>query len=222
MNVIIIIIKKYNKKRDLKIDQFYLYIIMVDSDEENLIDTNINSTINDDNDEFDDNEQNLISITGVTGGVDNDPDEDDDDIPAVDDENDDDDDDNYDLSEEYDIENNQINKEYINFDNNYNSEFYNNNQYDYYKICSNEIIFTKPQKKFKYLTKYEKTRIYGIRKHQLSHGYPPLIDNDTTDLSYDDIITLEFKKKLLPFIIIRSFGHNNILYFRLEDLELFE
>tara|TARA_B100000768_G_scaffold181675_1_gene205708 strand:- start:1408 stop:2064 length:657 start_codon:yes stop_codon:yes gene_type:complete len=70
------------------------------------------------------------------------------------------------------------------------------------------------------LTKYEKTRIIGIRLKQLNNGAEPYIKvaEDIIDNNY--IAEKELKLKKIPFIIQRPIANNTFEYWRLEDLEI--
>jgi len=70
------------------------------------------------------------------------------------------------------------------------------------------------------LTKYEKTRIIGIRLKQLNNGAEPYIQvaEDIIDNNY--IAEKELKLKKIPFIIQRPIANNTFEYWRLEDLEI--
>jgi DNA-directed RNA polymerase subunit K/omega len=69
------------------------------------------------------------------------------------------------------------------------------------------------------LTKYEKTRIIGVRASQIEAGSPPFIQlPDSIILSYT-IAEMEFNAKVLPFIVARPLC-NSVEYWRLCDLEV--
>jgi DNA-directed RNA polymerase subunit K/omega len=70
------------------------------------------------------------------------------------------------------------------------------------------------------LTKYEKTRIIGIRLKQLNNGAEPYIkvSEDIIDNNY--IAEKELKLKKIPFIIQRPIPNNTFEYWRVEDLEI--
>ena len=67
------------------------------------------------------------------------------------------------------------------------------------------------------LSKYEKTKILGVRAEQIRHGSKPLIivHNHITDEL--DIAEEELKQRKIPFIIERKIG-NKSEYWKIEDL----
>lgn len=76
-----------------------------------------------------------------------------------------------------------------------------------------------------FLTKYEKTKIIGLRIKQLNTGARPFIDLKDIfkrDLVLDNylIAEKELEEKKLPFIISRPINNKNIEYWNLKDLEL--
>lgn len=81
-----------------------------------------------------------------------------------------------------------------------------------------QVVFTVPEKRFRYLTKYEYTRIKGIRMQQLSNGSPTYLAHDNY-ADFDAVFEEELKTKKLPFILVRHLGQEHPLYFRLRDLE---
>ena len=80
-----------------------------------------------------------------------------------------------------------------------------NNYYHYNKLTS------------PYITKYEKTKIIGIRAQMLANGSKPLvrIPNDIT--SCIDIAEIEFNEKKIPLIIRRHITNDKYEDWRLED-----
>lgn len=70
------------------------------------------------------------------------------------------------------------------------------------------------------LTKYEKTKIIGIRLKQLNNGAKPYITVSDTILDNNIIVDMELKQKALPFIISRPLPNNTCEYWKLQDLEL--
>ena len=76
-----------------------------------------------------------------------------------------------------------------------------------------------------FLTKYEKTKIIGLRIKQLNSGAKPFIDLKkifNRELILDNclIAEKELEEKKLPFIIARPINNKNIEYWNLKDLEL--
>ena len=71
------------------------------------------------------------------------------------------------------------------------------------------------------LTKYEKTKILGIRLKQLNNGSEPFI-NVNEDIIDNNIIALkELENKKLPFIIVRPLPNRTFEYWKLKDLEVY-
>ena len=73
---------------------------------------------------------------------------------------------------------------------------------------------------FSKMTKFEKTRIIGIRQKQLEHGANSFIVTDLTD-SYL-IAQEELRQKAIPFFVVRYIPHNRTEIFRAKDLEIVE
>ena len=78
----------------------------------------------------------------------------------------------------------------------------------------NKTILTTKQ-----LTKYEKTKILGIRAQQLSSGMPALIQVPKNIRDVRQIALLELKARKMPFIIKRQLPNNAYEYIKVEDLE---
>ncbi len=73
----------------------------------------------------------------------------------------------------------------------------------------------------KRLTKFEKTRIIGLRALELSLGAPPLIPvEQSSRLSAIEIAAQEVEKKILPLIIGRRMPDGSYVYVPLSDLEV--
>tara|TARA_X000000950_G_scaffold289440_1_gene413500 strand:- start:1356 stop:1970 length:615 start_codon:yes stop_codon:yes gene_type:complete len=92
------------------------------------------------------------------------------------------------------------------------------NPHDAIKLPVSEIEFSKPIKRFKYISKYEYTKIRGLRLHQLSNGYLPHLSENTVNMTFEQIFIKEFNSKKLPFIIVRYIGNNYAEYYKLSDL----
>ena len=75
---------------------------------------------------------------------------------------------------------------------------------------------------YPFLTKYEKTRILGIRISQLNEGAKPFVDIHHKIIDNHIIAEKELKEKVLPFIIMRPLPNGKKEYWRLEDLEIIE
>ena len=84
----------------------------------------------------------------------------------------------------------------------------------------NNIIIDEFHKTLPILTKYEKTKIIGIRTKQLNHGCDPYISVDEKIIDNYIIAKMEVEQKKLPFIISRPIPNNNFEYWKLQDLEI--
>ena len=84
----------------------------------------------------------------------------------------------------------------------------------------NNIIIDELHKTLPILTKYEKTRILGIRVKQLNNGALPYIKIAEDLLDSFIIAEKELKEKKIPFIIQRPLPNNTFEYWKLEDLEI--
>lgn len=84
----------------------------------------------------------------------------------------------------------------------------------------NNIIIDELHKTLPILTKYEKTRILGIRLKQLNNGSLPYIKVSEDIIDNFLIAEKEVNQKKLPFIIQRPLPNNTFEYWKLEDLEI--
>tara|TARA_B100000927_G_scaffold290509_1_gene289563 strand:+ start:13566 stop:14234 length:669 start_codon:yes stop_codon:yes gene_type:complete len=84
----------------------------------------------------------------------------------------------------------------------------------------NNIIIDELHKTIPILTKYEKTRILGIRIKQLNNGALPYVKIPEDLLDNFIIAEKELKEKKIPFIIQRPLPNNTFEYWKLEDLEI--
>ena len=87
------------------------------------------------------------------------------------------------------------------------------------------IINDPLHKTLPFLTKYEKTKIIGLRVKQLNSGSRPFInikDIFKTNIVYDTnlIAERELTLKKIPFIIARPITNNHTEYWNLKDIEL--
>ena len=88
---------------------------------------------------------------------------------------------------------------------------YNTNIYDNYN----------PEKNIssKYLSKYEKAKIIGLRAQQIASGSKPFIEVPKGMSNVIDIAEKELEDRKIPFIIKRNIGNNKYEYWKLEDLK---
>lgn len=70
------------------------------------------------------------------------------------------------------------------------------------------------------LSKYEKTKILGLRTKQINHGAKPFVSVDEEVIDGYIIAERELMEKKIPFIIKRPISNNKFEYWRLEDLEI--
>ena len=92
---------------------------------------------------------------------------------------------------------------------------YNN----YMDVLQNYEDMKKLNKSRPILTKYERTKIIGIRAQQIAGGAEPLIK---VPPGLHDVIVIaerELKEKKTPFIVKRTIN-NNFEYWKIEDLEI--
>ena len=86
---------------------------------------------------------------------------------------------------------------------------------------NNNNIIDEFHKTLPILTKYEKTKILGIRLKQLNNGSKPFI-NVNEDIIDNNIIAIkELENKKLPFIIVRPLPNRTFEYWKLKDLEIY-
>lgn len=75
-------------------------------------------------------------------------------------------------------------------------------------------------KSYPLLSKYEKTKIIGMRVTQLNHGAKPFIDIKDTYLDKYLIAERELKEKKIPYIIKRPIPNGTFEYWNIKDLEI--
>jgi DNA-directed RNA polymerase subunit K/omega len=90
------------------------------------------------------------------------------------------------------------------------------------KVSRNKdgIIVDELHKTIPLLTKYEKTKILGMRLKQLNSGCSPYISINEKLLDNNIIVLMELEQKVLPFIIQRPLPNNTFEYWKLEDLDI--
>jgi len=90
------------------------------------------------------------------------------------------------------------------------------------KITRNKdgIIIDELHKTICILTKYEKTKILGMRVKQLNSGANPYINVNEKIIDNYLIAQMELEEKKLPFIIQRPLPNNNFEYWKLQDLDI--
>lgn len=73
-----------------------------------------------------------------------------------------------------------------------------------------------------FLSKFEKTRIIGLRTTQLDNDAKPYISDIDNIIDSMIIAEIELKQKKLPFIICRPLPNGNREFWKLSDLEYIE
>jgi DNA-directed RNA polymerase I, II, and III subunit RPABC2 len=86
-----------------------------------------------------------------------------------------------------------------------------------YSQITNHIAKT-TKKTFPFLTKYEKTRIIGVRIEQLSRGAKPNV-NTKGMTSIREIAEEELRQRKTPFIIMRPLPNGQFEYWKMEEFE---
>ncbi len=86
-----------------------------------------------------------------------------------------------------------------------------------YNHIVNHIAKT-TKKTFPFLTKYEKTRIIGVRIEQLSRGAKPNINTKGLK-SILEIAEEELRQRKTPFIIVRPLPNGQYEYWKIEEFE---
>ncbi len=70
------------------------------------------------------------------------------------------------------------------------------------------------------LSKYERTKILGVRTKQINSGAKPFINTEAMIIDGYIIAERELLEKKIPFIIKRPISNNKFEYWKLEDLEI--
>ncbi len=86
-----------------------------------------------------------------------------------------------------------------------------------YSQIVNHIAKT-PKKTLPFLTKYEKTRIIGVRIEQLSRGAKPNV-NTKGMTSIQEIAEEELRQRKTPFIVMRPLPNGKFEYWKIEEFE---
>jgi DNA-directed RNA polymerase subunit K/omega len=82
------------------------------------------------------------------------------------------------------------------------------------------IIVDDMHKTIPLLTKYEKTKILGMRVKQLNNGAQSYIVTSEKTIDNYVIALMELEQKKIPFIIQRPLPNNNFEYWKLHDLDI--
>jgi DNA-directed RNA polymerase I, II, and III subunit RPABC2 len=70
------------------------------------------------------------------------------------------------------------------------------------------------------LTKYERTRILGLRTKQINNGSEVFVENNNNIIDGYSLAVLELNQKKIPYIIQRPLPNGGSEYWRVNDLEL--
>ena len=82
------------------------------------------------------------------------------------------------------------------------------------------IIVDENHKTYPILSKYEKTKLLGLRVAQLNKGATPYVELKHTSLLDNSLIAeKELKEKKLPFILMRPLFNGKCEYWNVNDLE---
>ena len=103
-----------------------------------------------------------------------------------------------------------------------NDHFHEANAYTVIERDKNMNIIDSHHKTYPFLTKYEKTRILGLRITQLNEGAKPLTEINHHIIDNHIIAEKELVEKKLPFIIMRPLPNGKKEYWKLQDLEYIE
>lgn len=87
-----------------------------------------------------------------------------------------------------------------------------------YNITASEDIEFNTKKSMKYITKYEKTKLIGIRAQQLASGANPYVEVPKHMTDVEKIAELEYELKRIPLIVQRNMPNNTTEYWKLEEL----
>jgi DNA-directed RNA polymerase subunit K/omega len=108
---------------------------------------------------------------------------------------------------------------------NYHNECLHKNFNEIKELCKvtrdkEGTIIDEQHKTIPILTKYEKTKILGMRVKQLNNGAQPYIVNSEKTIDNYVIALIELEQKKIPFIIQRPLPNNNFEYWKLHDLDI--
>jgi len=81
-------------------------------------------------------------------------------------------------------------------------------------------IIDELHKTMPFLTKYERTKILGLRTKQINNGSHIFVSPDKAIIDGYNIALQELEEKKIPFIIQRPLPNGGSEYWKLSDLEL--
>lgn len=68
------------------------------------------------------------------------------------------------------------------------------------------------------LTRYEKTKIIGMRLEQIARGAKPYVNVPKEMTNIRDIVLMELEQKKIPFMIARNLPNGTKEYWRIDDM----
>jgi len=86
----------------------------------------------------------------------------------------------------------------------------------------NGNIIDNLHKTIPFLTKYERTKILGLRTKQINQGSAIFVDAPKDIIDGYNIAILELEQKKIPFIIQRPLPNGGSEYWKVSDLEIIE
>ena len=86
----------------------------------------------------------------------------------------------------------------------------------------NGNIIDELHKTVPFLTKYERTKILGLRTKQINNGSQIFVTVDKNVIDGYNIALKELEEKKIPFIIQRPMPNGGSEYWRINDLELID
>lgn len=84
----------------------------------------------------------------------------------------------------------------------------------------NEILKSQKYDSKPVMTKYEFTKILGLRSQQICEGALPLVKVPEGMTDSTEIALLELREKKIPFLIKREFSDNYREYWKVKDLQI--
>ncbi len=82
------------------------------------------------------------------------------------------------------------------------------------------LVIDELHKTVPFVTKYEFTKVIGLRAKQLNNGADPFIDIEPDIIDGYTIALKEYEQKKIPFIIARPMPNGSKEYWKLSDLEI--
>jgi len=89
-------------------------------------------------------------------------------------------------------------------------------------VRNNGVIIDPLHKTIPFLTKYEISRILGLRAKQINNGGTPFVSVEKTETDGYIIARRELMEKKIPFIIQRPMPNGTSEYWKVCDLEIID